>query len=39
MAVNDETGALRQALQEAPALLAVGGRLGVIRFTRAKIAS
>jgi 16S rRNA (cytosine1402-N4)-methyltransferase len=32
MAVNDETGALRQTLQEAPGLLAVGGRLGVISF-------
>jgi len=32
MAVNDEPGALRQALAEAPALLAVGGRLGVISF-------
>jgi 16S rRNA (cytosine1402-N4)-methyltransferase len=32
MAVNDETGALRQALQEIPGLLAVGGRLGVISF-------
>ena len=32
MAVNDEPGALRQALQDAPALLAVGGRLGVISF-------
>jgi len=32
MAVNDETGALRQSLQEIPSLLAVGGRLGVISF-------
>src|SRR5207249_1789227 len=32
MAVNDEPGALRQALDEAPALLAAGGRLGVISF-------
>jgi len=32
MAVNDETGALRQSLQEIPRLLAVGGRLGVISF-------
>jgi 16S rRNA (cytosine1402-N4)-methyltransferase len=32
MAVNDEPGALRQALAQAPALLAVGGRLGVIAF-------
>jgi 16S rRNA (cytosine1402-N4)-methyltransferase len=32
MAVNDEPGALRQALQDAPGLLAVGGRLGVISF-------
>jgi 16S rRNA (cytosine1402-N4)-methyltransferase len=32
MAVNDETGALRQTLQEIPGLLAVGGRLGVISF-------
>jgi 16S rRNA (cytosine1402-N4)-methyltransferase len=32
MAVNDETGALRQTLQEVPGLLAVGGRLGVISF-------
>ena len=32
MAVNDETGALRQSLQEIPGLLAVGGRLGVISF-------
>jgi 16S rRNA (cytosine1402-N4)-methyltransferase len=32
MAVNDETGALRQALHEAPALLAAGGRFGVIAF-------
>src|SRR5262249_23278164 len=31
-AVNDEPGALRQTLQEAPGLLAVGGRLGVISF-------
>jgi 16S rRNA (cytosine1402-N4)-methyltransferase len=30
--VNDETGALRQTLQEIPRLLAVGGRLGVISF-------
>jgi 16S rRNA (cytosine1402-N4)-methyltransferase len=32
MAVNDEPGALRQALAQAPALLAAGGRLGVISF-------
>ncbi|MBI1847465.1 MAG: 16S rRNA (cytosine(1402)-N(4))-methyltransferase RsmH [Candidatus Rokubacteria bacterium] len=32
MAVNDEPGALRQALHDAPALLEVGGRLGVISF-------
>ena len=32
MAVNDEPGALRQALSDAPALLAVGGRLGCIAF-------
>ena len=32
IAVNDETGALRQTLQEIPGLLAVGGRLGVISF-------
>ncbi len=32
MAVNDEPGALRQALAEAPALLTIGGRLGVISF-------
>ena len=32
MAVNDEQGALRRALQQAPALLAVGGRLGIIAF-------
>src|SRR5437899_2088659 len=32
MAVNDETGALRQTLQEIPGLLALGGRLGVISF-------
>jgi 16S rRNA (cytosine1402-N4)-methyltransferase len=32
MAVNDETGALRHALQEIPGLLSVGGRLGVISF-------
>src|SRR5687767_4072812 len=32
MAVNDETGALRQTLQEIPGLLAIGGRLGVISF-------
>lgn len=32
MAVNDEPGALRQALAQAPALLAAGGRLGVIAF-------
>ena len=32
MAVNDEPGALRQALADAPALLAVGGRLGCIAF-------
>ena len=32
MAVNDETGALRQALRDAPALLAAGGRFGCIAF-------
>jgi 16S rRNA (cytosine1402-N4)-methyltransferase len=32
MAVNDEPGALRQALADAPGMLAVGGRLGVISF-------
>jgi 16S rRNA (cytosine1402-N4)-methyltransferase len=32
MAVNDEPGALRQTLQDAPALLAIGGRLAVISF-------
>ena len=32
MAVNDEPGALRQALAQAPALLVAGGRLGVISF-------
>ena len=32
MAVNDETGALRQTLQEVPGLLAVGGRMGIISF-------
>ena len=32
MAVNDETGALRQALRQAPPLLAVGGRLAFIAF-------
>src|SRR5438876_1069247 len=32
MAANDETGALRQTLQEIPHLLAAGGRLGVISF-------
>jgi len=32
IAVNDELGALRQTLQEAPDLLAVGGRLGIISF-------
>jgi 16S rRNA (cytosine1402-N4)-methyltransferase len=32
MAVNDESGALRQSLQEIPGLLAIGGRLGVISF-------
>ena len=32
IAVNDERGALRRALQQAPALLAVGGRLGIIAF-------
>jgi 16S rRNA (cytosine1402-N4)-methyltransferase len=32
MAVNDEPGALRAALAQAPALLASGGRLGVISF-------
>jgi 16S rRNA (cytosine1402-N4)-methyltransferase len=30
MAVNDEAGALRQALRDAPGLLAVGGRFGCI---------
>jgi 16S rRNA (cytosine1402-N4)-methyltransferase len=32
MAVNDEPAALREALRDAPALLEVGGRLGVISF-------
>src|SRR5438128_2030356 len=32
VAVNDEPAALRQALRDAPALLEVGGRLGVIAF-------
>ena len=32
MAVNDEPGALRNALAQASALLADGGRLGVISF-------
>jgi 16S rRNA (cytosine1402-N4)-methyltransferase len=32
MAVNDEPGALRQALRDAPALLAASGRLGCIAF-------
>jgi 16S rRNA (cytosine1402-N4)-methyltransferase len=32
MAVNEEAGALHQALGEAPALLEQGGRLGVISF-------
>jgi 16S rRNA (cytosine1402-N4)-methyltransferase len=32
MAVNDEPGALRQALRDAPGLLAAGGRLGCIAF-------
>jgi 16S rRNA (cytosine1402-N4)-methyltransferase len=32
MAVNDEPGALRHALAQAPALLAGGGRLAVISF-------
>jgi 16S rRNA (cytosine1402-N4)-methyltransferase len=32
MAVNDEPGALRRVLGQAPALLAAGGRLGVISF-------
>jgi 16S rRNA (cytosine1402-N4)-methyltransferase len=32
MAVNDEPGALREALAQAPQLLATGGRLGVISF-------
>jgi 16S rRNA (cytosine1402-N4)-methyltransferase len=32
MAVNDEPGALAQALHDGPALLAPGGRLGVISF-------
>jgi 16S rRNA (cytosine1402-N4)-methyltransferase len=32
MAVNDEPGALRSALEHAPRLLARGGRLGVIAF-------
>ena len=32
MAVNDEPGALRQVLQQAPALLAAAGRFGCIAF-------
>lgn len=32
MAVNDEPGALRDALRQAPDLLAPGGRLGIISF-------
>src|SRR6185503_17298485 len=32
MAVNDEPGALRQALRDGPARLAAGGRLGCIAF-------
>jgi 16S rRNA (cytosine1402-N4)-methyltransferase len=32
MAVNDEPGALRRALEDGPRLLARGGRLGVIAF-------
>ncbi len=32
MAVNDEPGALREALRDAPGLLAAGGRLGIISF-------
>ena len=32
MAVNDEPGALRNALAQAPTLLVAGGRLGVISF-------
>ena len=32
MAVNDEPGALRRALEAGPRLLATGGRLGVISF-------
>ena len=32
IAVNDETGALNEALADAPPLLAHGGRLGVISF-------
>jgi len=32
MAVNDEPGALRRALADAPAVLTPGGRLGVISF-------
>lgn len=32
MAVNDEPGALRQALRDGPELLAEGGRVGVISF-------
>ena len=32
MAVNDEPGALRNALAQAPSLLADGGRMGVISF-------
>ena len=32
MAVNDEPGTLRNALGQAPALLAAGGRVGVISF-------
>jgi 16S rRNA (cytosine1402-N4)-methyltransferase len=32
VAVNDEPGALRRALEDGPRLLARGGRLGVIAF-------
>ncbi len=32
MAVNDEPGALQDALRDAPGLLAAGGRLGIISF-------